>query len=448
MINSLIPFVVVGYFLFFLKNNRLNNILTGLIFVSFFAFSTNYDHFGFDFYIFRYLHRSIGVLVVIALALHIFRHRVNVFKELVPRILALFVLAILLSFIGNDIDVPNYIHYVRNFIFISSIVVYLYYLIDSRAKLEELFGLIIAITVILSCFMVLEVLQNAWMSDIRKSLNFGNANYLAYALFPGFVLTVFSKKSYFMWFFAPLVIFAIFASGSRAVELSSIFVIFLYVYQRLNKKIYLIPVVIGVIAILVLFFNQIMTNKNFDLYKKSRYVLANSSNIEVRQALSKIALNIFQEHPINGIGYGQFMSKFRNYIDSDIIEMKNIEINDTLKGYQGDFPKSVLLSSMNPKRLEYEGLYISPEKMTHNDLLTVVAELGLLGIACVVFLFYKLYIELQKLLLHNRDYFFLSIGLIGSSLLFSLFHNNLTSFVFWFVLFIPFIMNRNYIKTR
>ena len=88
------------------------------------------------------------------------------------------------------------------------------------------------------------------------------------------------------------------------------------------------------------------------------------------------------------------------------------------------------------------------EIMTHNDVLTIVAELGLLGIACTVFLFYKLYIELQKLLLHNKQYFFLSISLIGSSLIFSLFHNNLTSFVFWFILFIPFIINRNYIKTR
>ena len=57
-------------------------------------------------------------------------------------------------------------------------------MIDSRAKLEELFGLIIAITVILSCFMVLEVLQNGWNAGYRKSLNFGNANYFAYALFP------------------------------------------------------------------------------------------------------------------------------------------------------------------------------------------------------------------------------------------------------------------------
>ena len=157
MIYNLIPFVLVGYFLFFLKNNHLNNVLTSLIFVSFFAFSTNYTDFKLDFDIFRYLHRTIGVLVVIALVLHIFRHRINVFKEPVIRILALFFLVLLLSFIGNEIYVKDYVHYVRNFIFISSIFVYLYYMIDSREKLEELFSLIIGITVILSCFMVLVI---------------------------------------------------------------------------------------------------------------------------------------------------------------------------------------------------------------------------------------------------------------------------------------------------
>ena len=438
MINNLIPFVLVGYFLFFLKNNHLNNVLTSLIFVSFFAFSTNYTDFKLDFDIFRYLHRTIGVLVVIALVLHIFKHRINVFKEPVIRILALFFLVLLLSFIGNEIYVKDYVHYVRNFIFISSIVVYLYYMIDSRVKIEELFNLIIAITVILSCFMVLEVIQYGFSigdwgfgrKGVRKSLNFGNANYLAYALFPGFVLTVFSKKSYIMWFFAPLVIFAIFATESKSVYLSSIFVIFLYVYQRLNKKFYLILVLLGISTIFLSLYNQIVTNKNFS---STRYVIA------------KIALNVFQEHPINGMGYGQFKTKFYHYIDQDTLRIADKEITEA---FFANNPNSSLFENT-----KYEGMSQSDkqniidlsgkDKMTHNDLLTVIAELGLIGLAFLFFLFYKLYLELEKLLLHDREYFFLSIGLIGGSLIFSMFHNNLTSFVFWFVIFIPFIMNRN-----
>ena len=98
MINNFIPIIVLGYFLYYLINSRLNNILTGLIFVSFFIFATNYTNYGLDFDIFRYLHRFIGILVVIALIFHIFRNKVNVFKELMPRILTLFFFGIAIKF--------------------------------------------------------------------------------------------------------------------------------------------------------------------------------------------------------------------------------------------------------------------------------------------------------------------------------------------------------------
>jgi len=78
MINNFIPFIVVGYFLFFIKNSRLNNILVGLIFVSFFVFATNYPIYT-DFDIFRYLHRFIGIVVVIALSFYIFKNKINFF---------------------------------------------------------------------------------------------------------------------------------------------------------------------------------------------------------------------------------------------------------------------------------------------------------------------------------------------------------------------------------
>ena len=432
---TVIPPLVLGYFLLFLKNNRLNNLLTGLIFVSFFVFATNYNHFGFGFDIYRYLHRTIGILIVIALFLHIFRYRINVFKEPVPRILVLFFLVLVLSFLGNDIYAPYYVHYVRNYIFIALIALYLYYMLDSNEKLNELFKLIVDITIILSLFIVFEEIRRIWshpggLNDlfIHKVFLFSNPNYLAYSLFPGFVLTLFSKQKYSL-LISLLILFSIIIVGSRAILLSTVFVLGLDIYFKHYKKIYLIPILLTSVLIITLFFDKIITNTS---YGGTRLVLAH------------ISMNIFKESTVNGIGYGQFRKKWRDYVDFDIINMKSDEINNALKGYEGDFPTAVRLSSMRFDQLKDEGIYQNTEKMTHNDVLTIVTELGLLGIASVVFLFYKLYIELQKLLLHNRDYFFLSIGLIGGSLLFSLFHNNLTSFVFWFVLFIPFIMNRNY----
>ena len=162
MINDFIPMIVLGYFLLFLKSNHLNNFLTGLIFISYLVFATNYTNYGLEFDIYRYLHRSIGILVAIALVVHIYRYKVNIFKERVVAILTLFFMAMLLSFLGNDIYLEYYIHYVRNFVFVASIVAYLYFVLDSNDKLEELFKLIVAITILLAVFIVVEVLQIGW----------------------------------------------------------------------------------------------------------------------------------------------------------------------------------------------------------------------------------------------------------------------------------------------
>jgi O-antigen ligase len=399
--------IVLGYFLLFLKSNHLNNFLTGLIFISYLVFATNYTNYGLDFDIFRYLHRGVGVLVAIALVVYIYRGRVNVFKEQTVIILALFLLTLLLSFIGNDIYMAYYIHYVRNFVFVASIVAYLYFVLDSNDKLEELFKLIVAITILLAVFIVVEVLQIGWG---RSWLFYSNPNYLGYALLPGLVLVIFSKQNY-KQLIVPLIIFSIFATGSRAAELSVVFIVLLFIFfniKQLNKS-YLAVSLLIVISTLILFFDKIVTNQDFN---------------GTRGVLAKISLNVFNEHPINGMGYGQFRKSFSRYVDEDIRKIGNIEIE-----------KALAENTENA------------EKMTHNDFLTIVAELGLIGLVFVIFLFYKLYGELKKLLLHSRNNYFLSIGLIGSSLIFSLFHNNLTSFVFWFILFVPFIMNRNYEKT-
>ena len=407
MINDLIPIFAIGYFFLFLRSNHANNILTGLIFISYFVFATNYTNYGLDFDIFRYLHRGVGVLVAIALVVYIYRGRVNVFKEQTVIILALFLLTLLLSFIGNDIYMAYYIHYVRNFVFVASIVAYLYFVLDSNDKLEELFKLIVAITILLAVFIVVEVLQIGWG---RSWLFYSNPNYLGYALLPGLVLVIFSKQNY-KQLIVPLIIFSIFATGSRAAELSVVFIVLLFIFfniKQLNKS-YLAVSLLIVISTLILFFDKIVTNQD--------------SN-GTRGVLAKISLNVFNEHPINGMGYGQFRKSFSRYVDEDIRKIGNIEIE-----------KALAENTENA------------EKMTHNDFLTIVAELGLIGLVFVIFLFYKLYGELNKLLLHSRNNYFLSIGLIGGSLIFSLFHNNLTSFVFWFILFAPFIMNRNYEKT-
>ena len=417
---ELIPFAAIALFAFFLKNNKLNNYLTLLVFFCYLIFGTNYTTFGFDYPILRYTHRLIGVAAIIVLIFNVFKNRQYYFiKEPVPIFLGLFLFAILASFLRNEIFFEYYFHYLRNFIFVSGVVLYLYYFIDTNQKLDEIFKLIVSLTLMIAFFAIIETYRSGW--DSRISLFFPNPNYLGASLLPGLSIIMFSKSKYF-WVATALIIVAIFATGSRAAEVAVIFIIFTYLYYKKFKFVYLIPILILTSIVTTFFIDKIVINKNLS---GSRF------------SLGYLSLKIIQDSPINGMGYGQFRKHYYKYIDKDIIALNNVEIIRALRSYD---------PSLSDETLEKEGITRNYEIMTHNDFLTIIAELGMIGILCLIFLFYKLYIEFKRLLLHSRHYLLLSIALIGSSLIFSLFHNNMTSYIFWFILILPFIINRNYSK--
>jgi O-antigen ligase len=420
MINDFIPIVALAWFAYFVQSNKFNNPLVGLIFISYLFFSTNYTNFGLElsFDIFRSLHRIIGALCAVAFLGYALKNRVNIFNDWVPKILILFTSVLLFSFLGNEIYTPHYIHYLRNFVFVSLIILFLYYNLDSQEKLDELFKLISIGTLILSFFVLLNIFKVGWIH--RETLFYSNSNYLAIALLPGFTMLLFSKTKY-VQFLSPIILISIFATGSRAVELAVaiILLLFLYSNKRRFQRSHIIVFLLVVITSCVLFFDQIVIKKRID---GTRFVI------------SKIVFNAFSENPINGIGYGQFRTSFYKYIKDDIIQLNNQEINNAYKSNMAFYSENKLSDKKHKIKIE---------KMTHNDLFTIIAELGFIGLVFLVFMLYKLYLELKKLLLHSRNDYFMSISLILGFLIFSLFHNNLTSFVFWFVLFVPFILNRN-----
>ena len=429
-IITLMPFFAIAWFIFFIIKNQLNNILTGLIFVSYLFFATNYENFGFQIDIFRYLHRFIGVIAILFLVVHIARFKVNLFKENVPILFALFLLTLLFSYVGNEINFQYYFHYVRNFIFISAIVLYLYFYIDSDEKLDEIFRLIVSLTLILVFFAFIDTLTMGF-SNRRVALVFGNPNYLGIALIPGFILTLFSKKK--ILFFSSLLTFiAIFLTESSAAIVSATFSLFTYLSSKGLKKIYLVPLVICI--------GIFMNSFPYTIDSIKAKMLS-------RTALTAITLNIFEQHPLNGIGYGQFRKNFHHYVDLDVFKVNSLEINNAFLANNPSSPffKIGIYNNLNTED-KTNVINGYKEKMTHSDLLTIIAELGLIGLSFLVFLFYKLYAELKKLLLHDKTNYYMVISLIVSSLIFSLFHNNITSFMFWFVIILPFIINRNYKK--
>ena len=409
MIINLIPFFIILYLLYFFKSNRLNNVLSITLIVSFYLFATNYTHFGLDISIFRYLHRLIGTLAVVVLIFYIFRNHHSLLKDHVPWVMALFLFSILLSYLGNNINFESYYHYLRNYIFISAVVLYLYFHIDTNEKLEEIFVLISIISLILSFCLIFEKLISRDLI-YRAGLFYPNSNYLAYALIPGFVFQIFSFDKY-KWVKVPIITLGIFSTSSISSLIGVFFVFLVFLIYIKKKVLFLIALTLSIL----LSFSYLETN-------------IKNNNSDVRKIISRIVLNVAKQNPINGIGYGQFVTKFALYVDKEIYEDAPSELKDILVGHYYAFGDS---------------LSVAQEKMTHNDLLTIISELGLIGLSVVIFLFYRIYQQLKKLLLYNRQYYYLSISLIVGSLVFSMFHNNLTSLMFWFLIYIPFIINKN-----
>ena len=273
--SEIIPLISFIWFLYFFKNNRCNSFLTSLIFFSFFIFATNYSHFGLDIPIFRYLHRLIGVFTCIFVVIFVLRNKNSFLKDQVPLLIILLFFSILLSYIGNDLDVKNYLHYLRNYIFISGIVLYLYLNIDNNDKLEEVFKLIASITLILSvCLIIEKLFSNSFFS--KASLFYPNSNYLAYALLPGFAICFFSLGKY-NWLKVVLIFFGILSTGSISslIAAQSIFIIF-SIYK---KNYYLI---FSVIIVFLIF---------------SSYILHYKINFgsDARAIIYQISFNIFKK---------------------------------------------------------------------------------------------------------------------------------------------------------
>jgi len=422
--NEFSPFLAIIYFAYFYKNNHLNHVLTGFIFVSFLFFATNYSNFGLNlsFDIFRTLHRFIGFICSLLVVIHIFRCRINVFKHEVARLLGLFFLVLIISSIANDLDIGSFIHYVRNFVFISLVVLFLYFKIVSKEQLDELFIIIVHLTLILALFAIVD---HFVIGTDRVSLFYSNPNYLAFSLLPGLSISFFLKHK-LKFFFVFLILLAILFTGSRAVILSSVLVMGIYLISVIRSYDTKIVFLASALTLCGVFSCHFIGN---DFFKKT----TNSTRV----GMIHLAANVINSSPLNGIGYGQFRKSFHLFVDQELIDMESNEIIDNYYSHQG-------LSDHEKRVLNIVGIPHNSELMTHSDLLTVICELGLVGVMFLIYFFYKLYLELKKLFLFSDRLFLLSISLISSVLCFSLFHNNMTAFVFWFVLFLPFIMNRNY----
>ena len=418
---ELIPIVGIISFGLYYKINKNIDLFSGVLVLSYFFFATNYSNFGLDldFDIYRVAHKTIGLLVVLKLFVIFFKQKINPFKQTYSILFFGFLVAILLSYVGNDLYIEYYLHYLRNFLFSSMLALYLFHANEgSKEKFNSLLSLIVIFATILSIFALINLsLEQEWS---RVKLHFSNPNYLAYAIAIGFGITI-SKNWKYKYLLAGLLLFAIFYSGSRSVLIAAFVVLLIELFFNKRNIFWALNLSTIVLILIISIFNL--------SYQK---IFINSHVNSTRIALTHIGMNMFDSHPLNGIGYGQFRKQFFKYMDEDIqISNHDYELEQARE--------QIIEAKKSGVKLEkLKGEYT--EIMTHNDFLKVVSELGIFGVMVIITFFIqtlKTFISHRETLLEKNR---VSLYLFLLNIIFSLFHNNITTFFFWFSMILPILL--------
>ena len=90
IMNGALPLIMATYLFYFRRDRGLNSLLLMIVFLSYLAFATNYETYGLDFDLYRYLHKFIGMLTVVGLVYHVFKNNITILNNSVFYLLLMF----------------------------------------------------------------------------------------------------------------------------------------------------------------------------------------------------------------------------------------------------------------------------------------------------------------------------------------------------------------------
>lgn len=384
------PLLILGYWgLFAMRVKKTSVILVGLFFASYAGFSSNFN------FAYRELHQIIQLFLIL---ITVFSFIESLALEKINKTTLSFLFFIGISLFYNQIDIDSNAQLIN---YISSICVvnFLFSALFKSNDLDLFVRYFAKLSVLLA---LLGFLEFALTSNTRIEATFSNPNY--YGLFLG----VGSCFVYVSWHGLKrniaflLIIVAIVLCGSRSAIIFPVIQVF-WVAYRSGSLMKIVPIVTGITIIIFLVMNLGLT-------RFTDTVQTEGSDAE-RIVFAKIALMMAIEHPFTGVGWGRFISEFGNY---------------------SPLAEKVLTSG---RAIDVSG---QDRRVTHNDFLRILAELGWLAfILSITYSFYGV-ILLVKNNGFGLDYLFPSyLGI----LLFSLGHNNMNSAFFWFFYLLPFYLN-------
>ncbi len=384
------PVFLVAYFVVSViheSNQKLK--LAMLFFTSIAAFSQNFS------FIYRNVHQVIQIVIILFSIISIIQRR-RIHSTFIP--LFIFLIFIIVSLFSGGIDIDSASQTI-NFIVIFFVTLFLFNTVSEKYLLQKLMSFIGGLGLILAILTIFEFLITGIM---RAEATFANPNYLALYLGISFSI-VFYFYSKLKLVSLGLILFAILLTGSRSAILIPLMVIFLNIWKQKFSYKKVSTIIIGILITLLIF------NANNSRFNTDGI---NGSDAE-RIQFAIVAYNMILDHPFTGVGWGRFITEFSTYSSGiQIIQAEGGEVDVSTQ----------------------------ERRVTHNDLLRIGAELGLIALFFVlIYIFICIYILIIKGG-YGLDFI---IPIWFGLLLFSLTHNNLNTALSWFFFLMPFFIYKN-----
>jgi len=380
-LNILAVIVMSSFTVYWIFVKNIPNKLLYILFAAVPIFSGN-----FELSFFRPMYQSL--LVIILLLNIIYWIKRGMTFTPVAFFLFSYLGLILLSYIDNNIINKYFMSSLVNYLMIMSTLFYIFKKINTKEKIYKLMDFISYLSLILGIFSIVEKI----LLGGRTEVTFTNPNYLAFTLGIGFTWILFVNTSKWKFIYLIVIAMGIFATSSRIVILAILLLSFIYFVASLKKKSFykLLPfyIILGVVFVLA-----------FQNFGENRFGTdaADSSDGE-RTAIMLVSIEIMKEEPVNGIGYGQFIEKFADYLPYEDPAIRTLYTRDKI--------------------------------VTHNDYLRIIDELGIPSfILLLIFISYIFYKSVKK----DTIFIYLFIYVLS----FSVAHNNMNALMFWFLLLLP-----------
>jgi len=114
-------------------------------------------------------------------------------------------------------------------------------------------------------------------------------------------------------------------------------------------------------------------------------VIERSFSNRQRTLLASTAVAMFSDHPVIGVGFGNFPERLQEYASAELVELMHRDYDEATKTW-----------FTNPNKE-------SDIELVHNTLLQVAAETGLIGLAAFAWLFFAYYRQAVKMLHRSAD---------------------------------------------